>query len=62
MKLKKKSEDNEAAKLQSAIAHSEDSRNSKHGYLETGNDATIHAKVRALNNNNNRTENVHREK
>ena len=37
----------------SAWRHSEDSRNSTHGYMEMGNDAEVHAKARALRNNDN---------
>lgn len=48
----------EAGKLKSAIDHSNNSRNSPHGYLEMGNEAEIHAFQRASNNNNNTTENV----
>ncbi|WP_143287266.1 hypothetical protein [Caloramator quimbayensis] len=46
----------------SAMAHSEESRKSRHGYLEVGNDAMIHAKARALRNKNNTTVNVDEEK
>lgn len=45
----------EKGKLQSAIANSEDSRNSTHGYLERGNDAELHGMLRAKNNKNNET-------
>lgn len=48
----------EAGRLQSAIDHSNDSRNSTHGYLEMGNPAGVHALQRAVNNKNNTTENV----
>jgi hypothetical protein len=48
----------EAGKLRSAIDHSNNSRNSTHGYLEVGNTAGIHALQRASNNNNNTTETV----
>jgi hypothetical protein len=48
----------EAGKLRSAIDHSNNSRNSTHGYLEVGNTAGIHALQRALDNNNNTTETV----
>lgn len=46
----------ENAKAQSIIDNSENSRNSVHGYLEMGNDAKVHAKARAMRNNNNRTD------
>lgn len=52
----------EKSKFISAKANSNDSRNSKHGYLEVGNDATIQAKARALRNKNNTTVNVDEEK
>jgi hypothetical protein len=45
--------DREEAEAKSAAAHSEDSRNSTHGYLEMGNDAEVQAKARALRNNDN---------
>lgn len=48
----------EAGKLKSAIDHSNDSRNSTHGYLEMGNTAGVHALQRATNNKNNTTENI----
>jgi len=48
----------EEAKLNSAIDHSNNSRNSPHGYLEMGNHAEVQAKQRALHNNDNTTENV----
>lgn len=51
--IKKNSEDIEKRKLQSSNDHSEDSRNSTHGYMEMGNDAEVHAKARALRNNDN---------
>lgn len=50
---KKKSSQVQDAKLNKAMKHSEDSRNSNNGYMERGNDATIHAKARACNNNDN---------
>lgn len=37
----------------SAWHHSEDSRNSTHGYMEMGNDAEVQAKARALRNSDN---------
>jgi hypothetical protein len=43
----------EKAEAKSAVAHSEDSRNSNHGYMEMGNDAEVQAKARALRNNDN---------
>lgn len=52
-KKTKKAEAVEAAKMHSAVDHTENSRNSNHGYLEMGNDAEVHAKARAMNNNDN---------
>lgn len=43
------------AKNQSMADKSNESRNSVTGYMETGNDAQIQAKARALRNNNNRS-------
>lgn len=43
------------AKNQSMSDKSNESRNSVTGYMETGNDAQIQAKARALRNNNNRS-------
>lgn len=48
----------EAGKLKSAMDHSNNSRNSTHGYLEVGNTAGIHELQRAGNNRNNTTETV----
>lgn len=50
---KKESSKIQDAKLNKAIKHSNDSRNSVNGYLERGNDAAIHAKERACNNKDN---------
>lgn len=46
----------EETKLSSAIKYSEESRGSVTGYLEKGNDATIHARARALRNKDDRSE------
>lgn len=43
----------EAAEMVSMKKHSEDSRNSTHGYYEQGNPAEVHGKARALRNNDN---------
>ena len=43
----------EASKMHSAVDHTENSRNSTHGYLEMGNDAEVHAKARAMRNESN---------
>lgn len=43
------------AKNQSMADKSNESRNSVTGYMETGNDAQVQAKARALRNNNNRS-------
>lgn len=51
--IKKNFEAIEKEKLQSMKDHSEDSRNSTHGYMEMGDDAEVHAKARALRNNDN---------
>lgn len=58
MQKKPYNKETEGAKFQSAIDNSNDSRNSTHGYLETGNPAEVHAKARAMRNNNNRTDTV----
>lgn len=58
MQKKPFNKEREKAQMQSAIDNSHDSRNSTHGYLETGNPAEVHAKARAMRNNNNRTETV----
>jgi len=50
---KKNSREIESTKFSNAIKYSEESRGSSTGYLEKGNDATIHAKARALRNNDN---------
>ncbi len=49
----KKAEEQEKKRLDSAIKHSEESRSSTRGYLEIGNDAQVHAKARAMRNNDN---------
>lgn len=51
--IKKNFEDIEKKRLQSLKDHSEESRNSTHGYMEMGNDAEVQAKARALRNNDN---------
>jgi hypothetical protein len=51
--IKKSFEDIEKRKLQSMKEQSEESRNSTHGYMEMGNDAEVHAKARAMRNNDN---------
>lgn len=43
------------AKNQSMVDKSNESLNSVTGYMETGNDAQVQAKARALRNNNNRS-------
>ena len=53
---KKDSEEIEETKLNNAIKYSEESRGSVTGYLERGNDATIHARARALRNKDDRSE------
>jgi len=50
---KKSSRQREEAKFKKAFKHSDDSRNSVTGYLNTGNDAEVHAKARAMRNNDN---------
>ncbi|OFI06998.1 hypothetical protein CLOACE_05840 [Clostridium acetireducens DSM 10703] len=40
-------------KNKSMKQHSFNSMNSKTGYLDTGNDAQVHAKARAMRNNDN---------
>lgn len=51
--MKEKISGKKDPKLQSALNHSENSKNSTHGYLDMGNDAQVHAKARALRNNDN---------
>lgn len=51
--MKEKLSGKKDPKLQSALKHSQNSRDSVHGYLEMGNDAEVHAKARAMMNNNN---------
>lgn len=43
------------AQNQSMIDKSDESRNSRTGYMDTGNEAQVQAKARALRNNNNRS-------
>lgn len=43
----------EEAKFKKAFKHSDESRNSVTGYLETGNDAQVHAKARVMRNRDN---------
>lgn len=43
----------EEARFKKAFKHSDDSRSSVTGYLETGNDKEVHAKARAMRNNDN---------
>ena len=50
---KKSSRLKEKSKYETAMKHSDDSRNSVTGYLDTGNDAEVQAKARALRNNDN---------
>lgn len=50
---KDKNGNKEEARLKSALENSENSRNAKHGYMETGNPAEVHAKARAMRNNDN---------
>jgi len=50
---KKSSRLREESKVKAAFKHSDDSRNSVTGYLETGNDKEVHAKARAMRNNDN---------
>jgi hypothetical protein len=49
----KKFNTKENSKIESMIDHDNNSRNSVHGYMEMGNDAQVHAKARALRNNDN---------
>lgn len=44
---------NEDSKLKSIKDKSNDSRNSTHGYMDQGNYAQVHAKARAMRNNDN---------
>lgn len=53
MPQKKKQDPVQDAKNQSMIDESFDSLNSETGYEETGNDAQVHAKLRAANNKDN---------
>jgi DNA polymerase sigma len=53
---RKKSTGTESIKLNNAIKYSEESRDSNTGYQEKGNDATIHARARALRNKDDRTD------
>ena len=53
---KKNSIETEGTKLNNAIKYSEESRGSSTGYLEKGNDATIHARARALRNKDDRSD------
>lgn len=46
-------EDIEKRKLQGMKDHSENSRNATNGYMETGNDAEVQAKARAIRTNDN---------
>lgn len=41
------------AKIESFLDNDHNSRNSTHGYMDMGNDAQVHAKARALRNNDN---------
>lgn len=50
---KKSSRQREEARFNTAMKKSEESRSSVTGYLDTGNDAQVHAKARALRNNDN---------
>ena len=55
--MNKKDSVEEETKLENAIKYSEESRGSVTGYLERGNDATIHARARALRNKDDRNGN-----
>jgi len=50
---KKSTRQKEESKFKTAFKHSDDSRNSTTGYLDTGNEAEVHAKARAMRNNDN---------
>lgn len=50
---KDKNGNREEARVKSGIEHSENSRKSKHGYMEIGNPAEVHAKARVMRNNDN---------
>jgi hypothetical protein len=41
------------AKVKSMVDKSENSRDSETGYMDTGNPATVHARARAMRNNDN---------
>lgn len=43
------------AKMQSMAAQSNNSRESRTGYMDTGNDAAVHGKARVIRNNDNGT-------
>lgn len=57
--MSNKKANNQDAKLKSMSKHSDESQNSETGYLKRGNPAVIHAKARAMRNNNNRTDTIH---
>jgi hypothetical protein len=42
------------SKIESFLDNDQNSRNSSTGYMDTGNDAQVHAKARALRNNGNK--------
>lgn len=50
---KNKSDNMQKSRNESMKDHSDYSRDSEHGYMEQGNPAEVHAKARALRNNDN---------